>query len=118
MAALTRPEATGRIYELGGPAVYTFRELLAWILRTTQRHRRLVTVPMALAKLQAGVLEMLPGKLLTRDQLLLLAHDNVVGKGVLSLAELGIRATPVDLVVPQYLARFRPGGGRPELFAA
>jgi NADH dehydrogenase len=118
MAALLRPETTGRIYELGGPVVYTFRELLAWILHQTQRNRLMMTVPISVAKFQAAILEMLPGKLLTRDQLLLLAQDNVVGKGVLSLAELGIRPTPVDLVVPQYLARFRPGGGRPELFAA
>jgi NADH dehydrogenase len=117
MAALTRPEATGRIYELGGPNVYTFRELLAWILLQTQRHRRLATVPMAVARFEAAILERLPGKLLTRDQLLLLAKDNVVGKGVLSLSELGIRATPIDLLVPQYLARFRPGGGKREMFA-
>jgi uncharacterized protein YbjT (DUF2867 family) len=117
MAALLRPEAAGRTYELGGPGVFTFRELLAWILLKTQRRRRLVTVPMWLARIQAGILEMLPGKLLTRDQLLMLAEDNVVEKGVLSLAELGIHPTPIDLVVPQYLARFRPGGGRPELFA-
>ncbi len=117
MAALLRPEAAGRIYELGGPQVYTFRELLAWILQQTYRRRRLVTVPTGVAQFQAGILEMLPGKLLTRDQLLMLRHDNVVGKGVLSLAELGIRPTPIDLVVPQYLARFRPGGGRAEMYA-
>jgi len=117
MAALHRPEARGRIYELGGPTVYTFRELMAWILAQTRRRRRLVTVPGWLADLQAAVLEKLPGKLLTRDQLLLLTKDNVVGPGVLSLAELGIRATPVDLIVPQYLARFRPGGGTREVYA-
>jgi NADH dehydrogenase len=72
---------------------------------------------MGLAALQAAVLERLPGKLLTRDQLVLLGRDNVVGQGVLSLAELGIRPTPVDMVVPQYLARFRPGGGKRVLYA-
>ncbi len=118
MAALTRPEAAGRIYELGGPQVYTFRELMAWILAETKRKRRLIELPMWLAEIQASVLEKLPGKLLTRDQLLLLTKDNVVGHGVLSLAELGIRPTPVDLVVPQYLARFQPGGGRRESHAA
>ncbi len=118
MAALTRVEATGRTYELGGPHVYAFRELLAWILAETRRKRRLFEVPMWLAELQATVLERLPGKMLTRDQLLLLRTDNVVGQGVLSLAELGIRPTPVDLVVPQYLARFRPGGGKRELYPA
>jgi NADH dehydrogenase len=118
MAALTRPETTGRIYELGGPRVYTFRELLAWILTETRRRRVLIEVPLWAAGLQARVLEKLPGKLLTRDQLLLLTQDNIVGTGVLSLAELGIRPAPIDLVVPQYLARFRPGGGSRELYAA
>jgi uncharacterized protein YbjT (DUF2867 family) len=112
IAALARPEAAGRIFELGGPTISTFRELLAWILAQTGRHRPLVNVPMGLARVQAAILEKLPGKLLTRDQLLLLARDNVVAPGAAGLAELGIGATPVDLVVPQYLARFRPGGGQ------
>jgi len=117
MASLARAEAAGRVYELGGPRVYTFRELLAWILAETRRRRTLLDVPMWLASLQARVLENLPGKMLTRDQLLLLSQDNVVERGALSLAELGIAATPIDLVVPQYLARYRPGGGKPEVYA-
>ncbi len=112
MAALTRPEAQGRVFELGGPRVWSFRELLAWILLITQRNRRLVEIPPALAQLQARICEYLPGKPLTRDQLLLLAQDNVVAPGAAGLAELGIVPTPVEMVVPAYLARYRPGGGR------
>ena len=116
IAGLTRRDAMGRTFELGGPRVWTFRELLAWIVAQTRRRRPLVAVPTGLARLQARVLEKLPGQLLTRDQLLLLARDNVVGQGVPGLAELGIAATPVELVVPQYLTRFRPGGtGREQL---
>ena len=111
IAVLGRPEAAGRVYELGGPQVFTFRELLAWILRETERKRPLITVPRWLACLQAGVMERLPGKLLTRDQLLMLKRDNVVSAGAVGLAELGIVPTPIDLVVPAYLRRFRPGGG-------
>lgn len=111
MAALSRPEVAGRIYELGGPQVFTFRELLAWILKTTGRDHRLVAVPAGLARLQARVLECLPGKLLTRDQLLMLERDNVVSPGAPGLAELDIVPTPMELVVPEYLRRFRPGGG-------
>ncbi len=117
MAALSRGDATGRTYELGGPQVFTFRELLGWILKQTMRHRPLVNVPMGLARLQAAVLERLPGKLLTRDQLLLLGQDNVVAADAPGLRDLGITPTPVDLVVPHYLARFRPGGGHRELYA-
>lgn len=120
MAALMRGDAPGRLYELGGPRVWTFRELLAWILQTTQRHRMLVEVPMNVARLQASVMERLPGplRMLTRDQLLLLAQDNVVAPDAIGLTELGVRPTPVELIVPQYLNRFRPGGGRRELSAA
>jgi NADH dehydrogenase len=118
IAALTRAEAAGRIYELGGPRVWTMRELLAWILQQTERHRPLVSVPARLAELQARVLERLPGKLLTRDQLLMLTRDNVVAPGAAGLAELGVIPTPVELVVPQYLARFRRGGRRREAYAA
>jgi len=118
MAALARGDAAGRIYELGGPQVFTFRELLAWVLRETQRHRPLIEVPGALAQLQARVMELLPGKPLTRDQLAMLGRDNVVSAGTAGLPELGIVPTPIDLVVPEYLRRFRPGGGRRDPHAA
>jgi NADH dehydrogenase len=88
------------------------RELLAYILAETGRHRRLVTVPMWLARLQAAVLEHLPGKLLTRDQLMMLQRDNVVAAGAPGLTELGIVPTPMELVAPSYLRRFRRGGDR------
>lgn len=112
VAALEREDAQGALYELGGPRVYTFRELLEYVLRETHRRRRLVTIPPRLAELQARVGEWIPGKPLTRDQLLLLARDNVVSPGVPGLEALGITPTPLELVVPPYLDRFRPGGGK------
>ena len=112
MAALARSDAAGATYELGGPRVWTFRELLSYVLTETRRHRPLVNIPMGLAQFEARFLELLPNKLLTRDQLLMLMHDNVVGAGMPGLPELGIVPTPVELVVPQYLRRFQPGGGR------
>jgi NADH dehydrogenase len=111
MACLADPATAGRIYELGGPKISTFRELLAWIVQITGRKRLLLDVPMAVAQLQARVLERLPGKLLTRDQLVLLAKDNVVGD-LPGLEALGIVPTPVEQIVPVYLRRFRPGGGK------
>jgi len=65
-----------------------------------------------MAGLQAAIMEHLPGKPFTRDQLMMLQEDNVVGPDVPSLAELGVVPTPVELVVPDYLRRFQPGGGR------
>jgi len=112
MAALGRPDAAGAVYELGGPRVWTFRELLAYVVQQTGRRRPLVTVPMSLARLQASLLEWVPGQPLTRDQLLMLSRDNVVAPEFPGLAELGVVPTPVELVVPLYLQRFRPGGGR------
>jgi NADH dehydrogenase len=112
MAALTRLDAPGQTYELGGPRVWTFREILAYILKETNRHRRLVEVPMGIASVQASLMQYLPGSPLTPDQLLMLSRDNVVSAEALGLTDLGITPTPVELVVPAYLARFQPGGGR------
>jgi uncharacterized protein YbjT (DUF2867 family) len=115
MAALARPEAASRIYELGGPRIFTFRELLQYILRETGRARPLVAIPPGIARLQAMIAEYIPGKPFTRDQLLILARDNITAENAPGLADLGITPTPIELVVPHYLKRFRPGGGRREL---
>ncbi len=114
LLGLTDPVTRGKTYELGGPTVWSFRDILAFILRETHRHRRLVEIPMGLARLQAGFAELLPTKPFTRDQLLLLSRDNVVSAGMPGLPELGIAPTPVELVVPEYLVRYRPGGGKME----
>jgi NADH dehydrogenase len=70
----------------------------------------MVAVPGGVAQLQARVMECVPGKPLTRDQLLLLARDNVVAPEAAGLAALGIAPLAVEQVVPEYLARYRPGG--------
>jgi NADH dehydrogenase len=106
MRALARPEAEGAIYELGGPRVMTFREILGWIVAQTNRHRPLVSLPAGAARLLAK----LPMSGLTEDQLLMLQRDNVADAGKPGLAELGIVPTPIDLIVPTYLAQFRKGG--------
>jgi NADH dehydrogenase len=112
IAALARPDAAGAVYELGGPRVWQMHELLTYILKATGRHRRMVGIPMGLARLQAWFMEWVPGKPLTRDQLLMLQTDNIARADVPGLNELGIVPTPVELIVPSYLRRFQPGGGR------
>jgi len=109
---LADPATQGRLYELGGPRVWTFRGILEFILEQTRRQRRLVDIPMGVARLQAAIMQYLPNKPLTPDQLLMLARDNVVAPGAAGLGELGIVPTPVELIVPAYLSRFQPGGGR------
>jgi uncharacterized protein YbjT (DUF2867 family) len=112
MAALTSSTAAGKTYELGGPRVWTFREILGFILKQTRRNRRLVDIPMGIARFQASIMQHVPGKPLTPDQLLMLEKDNVVSDGALGLGDLGITPTPVELIVPAYLSRFQPGGGK------
>ena len=114
MAGVERDDAMGRIFELGGPHVFTFRELLVWILHETRRRRPLLEVPMGIARVQARLAELLPGKPFTRDQLALLQRDNVASAGLPGLMELGITPTPVELIVPEYLDRYRQGGGKRE----
>lgn len=112
MAALANPDAAGKTYELGGPRAWSFRELLAFIVKETGRSRRLVEIPMGIAQLQARFAELLPNPPVTRDQLILLQRDNVVGQGALTLAELGIAPQSIEALVPPLLARFKPGGNR------
>jgi uncharacterized protein YbjT (DUF2867 family) len=115
IASLAR-EAQGRIFELGGPEVKTFRALVALMLEIIGRPRRILDLPPWLARLQAMVLEHLPGKLLTRDQIALLARDNVVSPGMPDFAALALTPTPMKLILPAYLARYRPTGGRRDIY--
>jgi len=112
VTALEDPSARGKTFELGGPQVMTMREVLRFILDTTHRRRMLVDMPMGLVRLQASLLQLLPSPPLTKDQLLLLERDNVVAEGALGFKDLGIAPKAVEAVVPAYLKRFRPGGGR------
>ncbi len=105
-ACLMRPETQGQIYELGGPHIYSFHEILEYILRTIGRKRVLLPIPFPLAMFKAFFLELMPRPLLTRDQVKLLKHDNVVSPDALTFADLGIAPTAVEIVVPEYLARF------------
>ncbi|HEY4275681.1 MAG TPA: complex I NDUFA9 subunit family protein [Rhizomicrobium sp.] len=109
-AVLTDPQAAGRTYELGGPTVYSFRELLQIILRETGRKRVLVPLPFWLATFKAFFLQLAPKPLLTPDQVALLRQDNIVSPTAFSLADLGIHPTTVEAEVPAYLWRFRAKG--------
>ena len=100
----------GKTYELGGPATYTFKELMQLVLRETGRSRLLVPVPFWLASLKAMFLQFLPTPLLTPDQVTLLKTDAVVAPGALGLKDLGIAPDSVEAIVPSYLYRFRPKG--------
>jgi NADH dehydrogenase len=104
----------GRIYELGGPEVKTFRECLELMLATIERRRLLVPVPWAVAAAMGQVLQYLPNPLLTPDQVRQLRIDNVVSEEAQSqrrtLKGLGVDATSLEAVLPSYLYRFRARG--------
>ncbi len=104
----------GTTYELGGPDVRTFKELMEFMLATVERRRLLVPVPFALMKLQAAFLQYLPKPPLTPDQVELLKSDNVVSAAAQEqgrrLEGLGIIPNSMGSIVPDYLWRFRKTG--------
>jgi NADH dehydrogenase len=104
----------GAIYEVGGPEVRTFKQLMEYVLEVTERRRFLIPLPFPLAKLQATFLQYLPKPLLTPDQVELLKTDNVVSRAAevegRTLAALGIAPTAMEVIVPSYLWRFRKTG--------
>lgn len=114
VAALEGRAKPGAIYELGGPHVYTFRELLDKIGEYTRRRRPYFPIPFWLATIQASVLQWLPNPPLTVDQVRQLRKDNVVSQRAqdegLTLEALGIKPTSLEVIVPDYLWRFRPHG--------
>jgi NADH dehydrogenase len=106
--------SVGTIYELGGPEVRTFKQLMQYVLATIERKRLLVSLPFAVAKLQAKFLQYLPKPLLTPDQVELLRVDNVVSGTAKAerrtLQGIGIEPEPIEAVVPSYLWSFRKTG--------
>lgn len=103
-------DAAGGVYELGGPTVYSFVELMRLVLREIDRRRLIVPVPFWLAKLVAVFAELLPAPPLTRDQVTLLKWDNVITGAHPTLSDLGIAPTAAEAVLPSYLDIYRRGG--------
>lgn len=104
----------GCVYELGGADVRTFKELMAYMLDVIERRRLLVPLPFSAATLLASVLQYLPGKMLTPDQVELLHDDNVVSEAAKAdgrtLEGMGIDPVAMAVIVPTYLWRFRKAG--------
>ncbi|MFT6105208.1 MAG: NADH dehydrogenase [Paracoccaceae bacterium] len=110
-------EAKAGVYELGGPQVSSFRDLMQSMLKIIRRRKLIVNVPFFIADLMglgfdfAGKISggLIPA-MVTRDQVKNLRKDNVVGAQALGFAALGIVPTPMEAVLPEYLWRFRPAG--------
>ena len=114
VAAIKGRAKPGAIYELGGPHVYSFKELLDKIGEYTMRKRAYVPIPFWAATMQAALVQWLPNAPLTVDQVRMLRRDNVVSQRArdegLTLEALGITPHSVEAIVPDYLWRFRSGG--------
>jgi uncharacterized protein YbjT (DUF2867 family) len=114
VAAIEGRARDGGAYELGGPEVKSFKELMQFVLATIERKRLLVPIPFALAKLQASFLQLMPKPLLTTDQVELLRGDNIVSgeakREGRTLEALGIDPISMATIVPSYLWRFRKSG--------
>jgi len=110
----TSSDAAGQTYELGGAAVWTMKDLMSYILKTTGRDRFLLPLPFFAARIIAGfaqvpaIIGLAPA--LTVDQVKLLESDNVVSDGAKGLSDLGIEATGLQAVAEGYLWRYRVGG--------
>jgi NADH dehydrogenase len=118
-AALEKREAQGRVYELGGPRTYTFKELLQFITAEIDRPRTLVPLTFVIAHpiglLTNWIFKLIPfaDPPITGDQVTLLKRDNVVGADASAhtIADLGVAPLEsVEAIVPSYLWRFRPYG--------
>ncbi|WP_341212612.1 complex I NDUFA9 subunit family protein [uncultured Limimaricola sp.] len=114
--AVTGHAAPG-VYELGGPDVHTFRELITQMLHMIRRRRMVLALPFGVGRLMAiagGLVQMLTLGLvrapITADQVANLRRDNVVSSGSKGFADLGIEPIAMEAVLPDYLWRFRPSG--------
>jgi NADH dehydrogenase len=103
--ALATPAAAGKLYELGGPRVYSYKELVQLVLAQTGRRRLLLPVPYFVWDVLAALTAPLPSPPISRDQVKLMQKDNVVSPGALTFADLGITPTALETVAPSYLRR-------------
>jgi Predicted nucleoside-diphosphate-sugar epimerases len=100
--------SAGQCFELGGPKIYSFKELLQLTLMIINRKRPIISVPAALGHLLGLVAQYMPEPLITPDQIKLLQQDNVVNPTAHAFKELGIQPHPLEEVLPDYLNGYRP----------
>ena len=99
-----------KIYELGGPKNYSFKELMEILLEEIKNKRFLIPIPFSVAKLQSYFLQMMPNPLLTSDQVDMLKYNNIVSGKYPTLKDLGISGKTIQSILPTYIYRFRTGG--------
>ncbi len=100
--ALDMPESAGGTYELGGPNVFTYRQLLGLAMARCGRRRVLMPWPFEFWRAQAWLASALPRPPITTDQVELMRHDTIVAPGAKSLADLGVKPTSLEDTLPDY----------------
>ncbi len=108
--ALELNNSEPKIYELGGPENYSFKELMEILLREIKKKRFLIPIPFGVGKFLSYFLQVMPNPILTLDQVELLKHSNIVSGDHPTLKDLGISGTPIQSILPKYLWRHRPSG--------
>ena len=108
--ALKLNNSEPKIYELGGPENYSFKELMKILLEEIKKKRFLIPIPFSVARLQSYFLQMMPNPLLTSDQVDMLKYNNIVSGEYPTLEDLGIRGKTIQSILPKYIYRFRTGG--------
>ena len=103
-------EAKGKTYELGGPTIYSFKDLMVYLLQTIHRKRVLLPLPFSVAKGIATIAQFLPNPPLTPDQVELLKTDNILSPQTLNAEDLGVEPKALESIASLYLARYRPRG--------
>lgn len=106
VCALEKETTKGNSYELGGPEVKTLQEIMESVARYSHQEVEFESIPFWLAGVIGWFAGLLPRPLLTADQVQLLRHDNIVVQGAKGFKDLGIAPTSVEMIVPQYLARY------------
>jgi len=108
--ALQLNNSETKIYELGGPENYSFKQLMEILLIEIKKKRFLIPIPFGMAKFQSYFLQMMPNPLLTPDQVEMLKYNNIVSGDYPTLKDLGITGTTIQSILPKYIYRFRAGG--------
>ncbi|OYY48147.1 MAG: epimerase, partial [Methylophilales bacterium 28-44-11] len=106
--ALENPDTYSKTYELGGPQVFTFRELIQKVMSILSVSRPIIGLSDKLSYLQGFAMEFLPVKLMSRDNIKSMRVDSVTGQ--MLAPELGVSLMPLDAVVPEYLTNATPRG--------
>ena len=110
--AIETKDNHGKIYEIGGPKIISFGDMVKSIMKTLNKKRFVVEMPMPIAKIQSSVMSLLPiPPVLTRDQCEILSEaDNVVSNNHLTLQDLKVKPSDVEEAMKKWLWRFRDGG--------